>query len=395
MNLFLLTAMVFLGVCLQSHAVVLRSDFSGEAKLQRKAQSVNAFLHQPKFSSDHIAFAELRATYGHLSDEAFKAKLQSALARDLMFFRSFVNTYYKDLSGAMQSPNLILCLGDAHPENFGFLDFNEGTRFVFNDLDDSGVCPLEFDILRYFTSLRLAFSDPQIFSSIIKEYVEVFGGRKPALSVDDKLVPNLAKKREKMLRKYVDGAQFKSSEDYLMLPKETRQRMLKELAAQSFFSGHQILDIVEHQRLSGGSAGLERFYLLVRKDKTLHLLEMKESVRSGTEYGDWQRPAWTPAERLEKVKKHIWRGNIEHYSSLTFGGKNFLVRDRITSSPDQEDLSSEELLNLLRVQAGILATHHAQFVKGEIPELESWIAGNTNILTSRYRKTIEIVRSKK
>src|SRR5262249_47250732 len=68
-----------------------------------------------------------------------------------------------------------LCAGDAHPDNFGFLKFNTTVLYAFNDLDDSGHCPLALDALRYITAVRLYF-DADLAETAAKRYVKVLNG---------------------------------------------------------------------------------------------------------------------------------------------------------------------------------------------------------------------------
>lgn len=78
--------------------------------------------------------------------------------RKLLFFRSYVRAFYCDLrvANANSGPVITDALGDAHPQNFGFLPLGDGTqKLLFNDFDDSGSCPVGFDIVRYFTALKL------------------------------------------------------------------------------------------------------------------------------------------------------------------------------------------------------------------------------------------------
>ncbi len=151
------------------------------------------------FPSDSISYGRFRDDYKNLSDSLFDAKMKEALQdSSLMFLRSFVNTYYSDLAASNNSQNIIYCLGDAHLENFGFLLFGSRTRFVFNDLDDSGPCPLEFDILRYFAAVDLAMNDTQLVSDLIEEYVAVLNNKKNPADLPSSKFPDLPKKRKRI-----------------------------------------------------------------------------------------------------------------------------------------------------------------------------------------------------
>lgn len=368
------------------NAWLLSSDF---LVVRKPAKSVDASLMSISFKDDLISLAEFRQTYSHLSDKSFQEKLQGALEKDLMFFRSFVNTFYQDLSQNVSSSNLVLCLGDAHPENFGFMNFSGKTLYVFNDLDDSGVCPIEFDILRYFTSLDLAFRDASLSEKMAREYSEVLSGQKSAAHLEKDLIPSLKKKQDKILRKYVQGNLFKGSSDYVFMPEADKKSLLQELKALPTFAGVELLDAVEIHRATGGSGGLRRYWLLTQKGQQRDILEMKENAKAGTAYGIWEQPSWNSTERMEKVKKYIWHQSPEMYDVIFVRNHSFLVRSRVKSSLDITELSKKELESVMRVQTGLLAEHHRQFAKNGIPGVEKWIAVSTPLVVERYRKSME------
>lgn len=365
---------------------LLSSDFSVSRK---PAKSVDATLVNISFKDDLIALSEFRQTYQHLSDKAFQEKLEGSLERDLMFFRSFVNTYYQDLAQNVSSSSLVLCLGDAHPENFGFMSISGQTVYVFNDLDDSGVCPIEFDILRYFASVELAFQDRGLLEKAALEYSQVLSGKKLARHLDSSLVPNLKKRREKILRRYTHAGAFKESEDYVLMSESEKKTWLTNLKDLPVFARVQLLDIVKIHRTTGGSGGLQRYWLLSQKDNVQEILELKEFHKAGTSYGTWEQPRWDATERLSKIKKSIWGQSPEFYDIASVGNTIFLVRSRTKDSLDLGELSKKELESVMLVQAGILAAHHKQFAKQGIAEVEKWILANAPRVVERYRKSLQ------
>jgi len=97
------------------------------------------------------------------------------------FFRSFVRLYYVDLG--LHNPNVgsvSAGFGDAHLENFGFNVFADGVvRFVYNDFDDSGYCPVGLDSVRYFTVLRLLNVEEKKIKELIKYYAKLVTASTP------------------------------------------------------------------------------------------------------------------------------------------------------------------------------------------------------------------------
>jgi uncharacterized protein (DUF2252 family) len=94
----------------------------------------------------------------------FDAKKLDAAKDPFKFLRTYVDYYYL-LTKANRAvlPSLDVnwktaawCVGDAHPENFGFLIQNDGSSiFTMNDVDDSGPCPAVLDLFRLMVSARL------------------------------------------------------------------------------------------------------------------------------------------------------------------------------------------------------------------------------------------------
>lgn len=340
------------------------------------------------FPDSSISFKKLRETYPNLSDAAFKTKLQGALDKSpLMFFRSFVNTYYSDLSERNSSDPVALCLGDAHLENFGFLDFSGKTRFVFNDFDDSGNCPVSFDLLRYFVSLNLAKVDRSLQSDLWQEYVDVFSGNKDPQSVPAHLFPNLEKKRKQIISKYTQGKKFVASQELAPLSSEARSSLLSDLQSVPKLRALTILDIAESIKETGGSGGLQRYWLLVQKPQGLDLLELKELAMPGTSFGAWPQPAWSDQRRIEHLKATVWKDSPEFYDVIRIRNVSFLLRSRIHDAPDIGKLSNSELRTYLMAETGFIAFYHRGLFKSDGARLKDWIEKTVPVLSSRFTNT--------
>lgn len=379
-----------------SYGQLVTSEFTklGPKPKGRIVQSTDSNLQDIGFKDAAIPLKKFQDTYAHLSSEAFQLKLQGALsAGPLMFFRSYVNTYYSDLSDNNNSPNLVLCLGDAHPENFGFMGFRNDVRLVFNDLDDSGVCPIEYDIIRYFTAADLAFNDKALIKDLIQEYVSVVNRKKSPEGLPANSYPDLQKKRKKILAKNTDGKNFLSSDEILPVKSSLKKAILAEISKIPLLSSLRILDVAEVLRDTGGSGGLKRYWLLVEGANGQDILELKEMSKPGTWYGAWKQPQWTQAERVEQVKKYVWGDSPDFYHGVPFQGKTFLVRSRTRESVTLKDLSPKDLRQYLLIQAGLLATYHKTFIKAEAPNLKDWIEKNLPGLKERYSNTYKVLNN--
>ncbi|WP_374029173.1 DUF2252 family protein [Bdellovibrio bacteriovorus] len=344
------------------------------------------------FSSSHIDKQELRKTYIHLSQEAYDKKLQASLESPLLFFRSFVNTYYADLSAVTTPSDLIPCFGDPHIENFGFMEFPDKTRFVFNDLDDSGLCPLPLDLLRYFSSLVIFMGNETLLKEMAAEYTAIIIGTKKAQPLPAALYPSLEKKRASFLKKHTHGGTFKSSAEMKPLPVPQRSEMLAALQKHETLKDVQLLDVAETGKDSGGSAGLRRYLLLIEKAQKKDVLELKELNKPGTTYGSWTESADPLSARLEKIKQQLWHGSPHFYTVVELEKIPFLLRSRIDDSLNVNKMTPAEMREYFRVQVGILATHHRPFFKKSTHGLESWLLQNTAILKDRYIHTYKILK---
>ncbi|WP_415063347.1 DUF2252 family protein [Bdellovibrio sp.] len=388
-----LSLLIFFLVSPPLFAQVTKSEFTPPAPSTRKVQSTETSLVNIAFKDTSVPPTLFSDTYKHLSPSAFEQKMKGALAEGpLMFFRSFVNTYYSDLAKTNDSPNLILCLGDAHPENFGFIDFKGETRFVFNDLDDSGVCPIEYDILRYFTAVALAFNDKKLLEDLSKEYLQVVNGQKDPLPVAKSHFPNLEKKRKKNLEKNTNGKNFLPSDELIPLSPQLKKGFILEISKTGVLGAYEILDIAEVPRETGGSGGLRRYWLLVQAPEGQDILELKELSRPGVSYGSWQQPSWTQSQRLEKVKKYTWNDSPIFYHAIQIQNRDFLIRSRTKDSVSLSKLSSSELKAYLLAQSGWIASYHRTFVKGEIPNLGQWLEQNIALVKSRYANTFKSLK---
>lgn len=368
----------------------LKSEF---APSQARSPQNKGSLADIGFKTKDIPQTLFRDTYQNLSDSAYQAKLQGALERSpLMFMRSFVNTYYADLSANNSSQNLILCLGDLHPENFGFMKFGNDQKFVYNDIDDTGVCPLDFDILRYFTTIQLTFNDKTLTKELAHAYSEILSGRMAAPALPKNLYPkNLDQRIEKTIQKLTENNLFVANKKTKPLPESEKNRIKNILSKNSFFKNLDVLDINAVERDSGGSGGLKRYWVLVqnKKDKSSDILELKETTLPGTSYGSWEQPLWSPSERLEQIVKYVWGENPHHFGVLTFDNANYLIRSRDKDSVDLDSLKKSDLRAYLMTQVGIIASYHRNFVVSEIPQLESWIEKNSQSLAERYSRSFK------
>jgi hypothetical protein len=354
------------------------------------AQSAPFDLEDLRFESE-LDPRTFRSHYSFLTDAQYASKLKGSLTRPLMFFRSFVNSYYADLSSHLTSASKMsassprgICLGDPHPENFGFLAFTSGAQYVFNDLDDAGECPIAWDALRYFTALRLSGARQELFEHALDLYADIVRAKKAPKKLSSRFFPNLEKKRKQTLKRHVHEDQFVFSDELRAL---TDAKLRSDLATSisKLFSlkPQHILDFGAVSREQGGSAGLDRYWVLIDppSGRPPEVLELKERARPAVQYGNW------PSRDLsyEDLERLVWGDSSPLWSgSVSVDGRTFAVRSRTKEDLSQDELSENEWREVIEAQVSLLATTHARTWGREIPQLKTWIRNQSLVLHNRY-----------
>ncbi|MCU0653839.1 MAG: DUF2252 family protein [Polyangiaceae bacterium] len=346
--------------------------------------------------------AFFRATNPHLSHEEFEAKWQKSFDSPLRFFRSFPQAYYLDLTCFQEDhvPGRVLwCFGDLHPENFGYLTFKQGLRYVFNDLDDSGPGLVALDALRYFTALQLTNNDRHETNELIDFYRDVMRDPSRGTRLPASMAPDPIALREKELRRYVtqEGLFLLGGDSRLgNLAEEEGKVLLHAFSQHPWLSTLKPLDLAERDRPHGGSGGLRRFWVLVRqppeRDEAFDILEFKELTKAAI---TWGRQFTLLEDRVEHAKREVWRGlDTQDHETIILGRSEFLVRSRLgRSSFDIDDLKKKERRAVFEAQISLMAAHHRRaFEAHEYQDLDDWLQLSVRVLARRYRELFERLR---
>lgn len=334
--------------------------------------------------------AAIRRGDAHLDDRAFREKLKAALESPLLFLRSFNQAFYADLASGPTPGPVGFCVGDAHPENFGFYLTRSGTHFDFNDLDDSGPCPVLLDALRYFVALKLSGEDSGVIRELIESYSKQVGGSPALVELPRRLVPDLEKKQAKNLKKYVDGHHFVLS-DELSDPGDSvrsaiQDRILEFLRREGRPTA-EVRDVARLARAEGGSGGLRRYWVLASDQDAgwKDILEVKEEITPAVAQGHWGA---VPRERVLSMAAALWGKNVPRdFGSVFLDDREFLVRSRAKSGISAEDLKGSDGLAILRTETSLLAMLHARTWSGR-PEPEAkirvWLEANWPRIAERW-----------
>jgi hypothetical protein len=355
-----------------------------------------------KSFGEPLTKAALRASNDNLPDDLFETKWSASLAESpLMFFRAYPGAYHADLA-QVASTSLpgaeTVCFGDAHLENFGFLRFDGDTRFLYNDLDDSGYCTASVDALRYFAAIRLAYDDDSLLEDLVEAYVDGLKDSSRRADIPSSLAPDWSSVREKGLAKVVVDDRFVPGGKDGLGPAsdDIAQGVRAAVAGVAALAGAEILDVAVLDRTSGGSGGLARYWVLLNPSpgtsgpkKTIY--ELKETALPGTERGR-SSDVFDPATRLDELKELLWHTDTERdYVGVALFGRAFLLRDRLAKkSVDLTELSSKDRRKVLAAQVGLLAARHAvAFDKVKKDDLRPWLMASSTTIAQRWSDLFE------
>ena len=336
--------------------------------------------------------------YQHLSDEMFDAKWKSSLKTPLKFLRSYVKTWYREVATLEDRGPIGYCLGDAHPENFGFVWFGrKEIKYVFNDLDDPGLCPIASDALRYFTTLDLSQSDPDLFKTLLAMYGRVLNGAEESSSLPQRLFPSW-ETLNKGNAKYIKEGRFVFGKKIKPITEQEKKQVAKALKGK-LYRKFKILDFASRTKKSGGSAGLKRYWVLVHKERSFSLknlkrsyvdiMELKPLITPATFNDEWSKPL---KDDFVKVSSREIYGKSEptHFDSVAFAGTRYQLRSRTKGDLELDEYNKYEQYDILKAQVSLIAKHHAKYLnKNEKQEILKWINISLPVMVKRYTKAFE------
>lgn len=333
----------------------------------------------------------LRAMKPNLTGAEFERGLKIACSSPMMLMRSYPNAYWHDVSQlpAKRIPGSIgICLGDAHPNNFGFMRLGARTVFSLNDLDDSGRGPVALDAARYFAVLRTMFSDPELTRKAIKKYADVVRHPEEAVSIERELLPAWSKVDQHDLKKPIDHDRLITGDATGLqpIPDQTKAGLRKLLEHTAELEPCRFLDAAFLPRDLGGSAGLKRYRALVERHGEKAILELKEAAEPGINQLGLPDPL-SMDERLPILKKKFWgsKDARDDFYAM-FENRRFLIRNRLAmSGVDVTKLSKKDRERVVLAQVSVMARLHAegwQDVKRS--EIRDWLGRTSKSVANRW-----------
>jgi hypothetical protein len=324
-----------------------------------------------------------------IADDAFAAKWTASKASGVLFYRSYPGAYHADAKQIAQAKLLGgegLCFGDPHPDNFGFLEVDGKTIYAFNDLDDSGICPVVLDAARYVTAVRIFYGNDTVTKAVVSRYVGVLSGEAQPSQLPASLFPDIPGDHAHKLGKIAQGDALLLDAAHVALSDDVRASIQALFASEAVFQGKQLVDAIAVLNDDGGSGGLLRYWLLVDADGQRTVLELKQATTPGVDLGRASRHL-SMAERLPILKSAFWNTtSAADYVYVSLNGSTFLVRDRLTkASLDLTKLSQDQLGAALETQASLLATLHGSNMQGVSKTmLTEWLLDTSKVLADRW-----------
>jgi len=198
-------------------------------------------------------------------------------AQIYMTYRTQVPAFYQELKQNWsklktlnQISSLGFCAGDAHPANFGFtLLHNNEVTVTYNDYDDSGICPLISDLLRFMLGSKYLLHDfgykDISLSDLFNTYLKALKGHPVKLSKD--LIRYLNKESPKYFlpsQNQIHGHHLVLKDDMQVVTNIAFLKQMKESMLQEFteLSDYQMTDLVSRTKSVGGSRGQTRYLSL-------------------------------------------------------------------------------------------------------------------------------------
>ena len=328
-------------------------------------------------------------------------KLDRIVSSPFACFRGTADLYFRDLAGTDEGLPVVLCNGDAHPENFGVMR-GEGGELVFgpNDFDEAHPAPFSWDLRRSVTGFELLCRQrglrrrdrKRVVVAVVDGYFQALRGYRRDKNVheprfvignspgiiDDVLSRAARRSRRRFLDKRVDAQEGRlGGRDDIVSVHERVPEFQAALAdyrarlgalapeRKRFF---RVKDVAEKRGSGTGSLGLERYYVLIEgSSKEFEddvILEIKEAVPSAlaphTAFdGELPRPE---AARIVMAHEVQLAAGDPFFGYTEIGGDSFVVRERgeHKRSVNVHEADPEELVEYATVCGEALAQTHAR-----------------------------------
>ena len=333
-------------------------------------------------------------------------------------YRMYPLLFQQDLQGPYQAlaqllpekaPQVALA-GDCHVGNFGTLrSENRELVWSLNDYDQVGKGGAESDLCRAGASLLILCQQrgwgKQVAADLItalthqySKHINAFSQEPPSAVLGIQKadaqdpVRSLIKKaerhtQEELLNKWTEmgdqGLKFKIGDDLHKLDDSQQTRLEALLAEIRLPATVQVLDRCCRWEAGGSSLGLERYYLLAKKDgeSLPTLLELKQVLPCALATSDPDPKNCDPQLLQDGFR---WLGAPKDHWQRVVRADNgiYLMRERqrARDTLKTEKLTSDEAIKLAKQMGTVLAQAHAN--GGCATPVSKWIDGREELLSS-------------
>ncbi|MFZ3228917.1 MAG: DUF2252 family protein [Pseudobdellovibrio sp.] len=341
---------------------------------------------------------------------AFNHQKNAAAKDSFHFFRSYVDYFY--LIIAANKSNIVSfdkassfagwCVGDAHPENFGFLaQKNNSSLFTMNDMDDFGPCPVIYDLYRLMVSSRLYDKNINL-DHILKSYLSGLNSEYISMSSELVALLNESQKNGTQLnsKKIVSGKFIRNAE-MTEVDLNTKNEILVALKNTNlgFSERFNIVDLVMTNKIGGGSGGLLRYEILIDDNNQMTHLELKEEVKPSIYPVATDLIPDTNLRIQKAIQVEQGLNALPIYGSIEIKGLSMLSRPRYTGNigvnlGDNSKVVNEEII---AYEAYTLGQIHARSImqsdqyqkllkNSNTAELETDVLAMVNLFNQVYEK---------
>jgi uncharacterized protein (DUF2252 family) len=294
-----------------------------------------------------------------LLPEIVQAKYNLMSKSSYRFFRGTCHLYYDLLSKEKEipySPPMWIC-GDLHMENFGsFKGDNRLVYFDLNDFDESVLAPASWELIRFVSSIFIAFETMGIGDRealnmaklFLKRYSETLAGGK-SFYIEPQTAKGIVRtflkavsrrKQKELLNKRTWEKKrirvIRTDKKHFSLDKTLKKELCRHMENWIIHNSgrpynFEVADVVFRQA-GLGSLGLKRYLFLLKstnaKEKYL-LVDMKQSRSSSLlPYSEMTQPAWeTEAHRIICIQQRMQNIAPALLSVTRFKGEAFVIQE--------------------------------------------------------------------
>ena len=293
--------------------------------------------------------------------EMLSYKYKSMKENLFRFYRGTGHLFYNDISKdrVLQDTPPAWISGDLHLENFGsYKGANKQVYFDVNDFDDAILAPVGWELVRYITSVFIAFESLQIEQKramkmarlFLKKYADALHKGKPyyieygtAIGIIGKFLSTVSKRKQKdFLKKLTikkkSGLQFLADDKkYFKIKRALKEELFEHINTWLKNDEHspynyEVIDGAFHL-MGTSSIGLKRYAFLLRStNKTGHkyiLVDMKEAIPSAiSPFTPYEQPAWqTEASRIITIQERMQNRSPALLSISVFQGTSYVMQE--------------------------------------------------------------------